>query len=45
MVFERLGESLDDALKQNGYRPFAMSQIRQWAKDLLGALDFIHRAG
>ncbi|CAI5702231.1 unnamed protein product [Peronospora effusa] len=42
MVFERLGCSLYDYLKNHDYKPFPMHCIRAYAWQLLTSLEFIH---
>nr|CCA22090.1 serine/threonine protein kinase putative [Albugo laibachii Nc14] len=42
MVFERLGCSLYDYLKNHDYKPFPLESIRAYAWQLLVALDYIH---
>lgn len=42
MVFERLGCSLYDYLKNHDYKPFPIQCIRAYAWQLLKALEFIH---
>uniref|UniRef100_K3WAZ2 Protein kinase domain-containing protein n=1 Tax=Globisporangium ultimum (strain ATCC 200006 / CBS 805.95 / DAOM BR144) TaxID=431595 RepID=K3WAZ2_GLOUD len=42
MVFERLGCSLYDYLKNHDYKPFPLHCIRAYAWQLLTALEFIH---
>jgi dual-specificity kinase/CDC-like kinase len=42
MVFESLGLSLYDFLKRHNYQPFPMVCIRDFAKQLLEALEFLH---
>lgn len=43
MVFEIYGLSLFDFLKKNRYRPFELSQIQDFAKQLLEAVAFLHK--
>ena len=45
LVFERLGRSLYDFLKMNDYRPFPMFCVRDFSRQLLQALDFLHGFG
>ncbi|RLN47363.1 hypothetical protein BBJ28_00015487 [Nothophytophthora sp. Chile5] len=42
MVFERLGGSLYDYLKNHDYKPFPLHCIRAYAWQLLTSLEFIH---
>jgi dual-specificity kinase/CDC-like kinase len=42
LVFECLGPSLYDFLKQHDYRPFPLYCVRDFARQLLDALDFLH---
>lgn len=42
MVFESLGLSLYDFLKRHNYQPFPMVCIRDFAQQLLEALEFLH---
>lgn len=43
MVFERLGCSLYDYLKNHDYKPFPLYCIRAYAWQLLTALEYCHR--
>lgn len=43
MVFERLGCSLYDYLKNHDYKPFPIRCIRAYAWQLLTALEYCHR--
>lgn len=45
LVFERLGRSLYDFLKMNDYKPFPMFCVRDFSRQLLEALDFLHGFG
>ena len=45
MVFEKLGPSLYDWLKQQRYRPFPLICVRDFAKQLLETLEFLHSFG
>ena len=45
LVFECLGRSLYDFLKGHDYRPFPLFCVRDFARQLLEALDFIHKLG
>jgi serine/threonine protein kinase len=45
MVFESLGPSLYDFLKKHKYCGFPMICVRDFAKQLLEALEFLHSAG
>ncbi|KAL7518368.1 hypothetical protein ACHAWX_003205 [Stephanocyclus meneghinianus] len=45
LVFERLGRSLYDFLKAHNYRPFPMFCVRDFSRQLLEALDFLHGFG
>ena len=42
MVFESLGPSLYDFVKRHKYQPFPMVCVRDFARQLLETLDFIH---
>jgi len=42
LVFECLGRSLYDFLKSHDYRPFPLYCVRDFARQLLDALDFLH---
>ena len=42
MVFERLGPSLYDFLKRQKYQPFPLSCCRDFARQLLETLEFLH---
>ena len=42
MVFEKLGPSLYDWLKAQNYRPFPMECVRDFAKQLLETVEFLH---
>jgi dual-specificity kinase len=42
MVFERLGPSIYDALRRNGYRPFPLALARAFARQILAAVAFMH---
>ncbi|KAG0067850.1 dual specificity protein kinase kns1, partial [Podila epicladia] len=43
MVFELLGQSIYDWLKDNTFCPFPPNQIQQFAKQLLTSVAFLHR--
>lgn len=45
MVFESLGPSLYDFLKKRNYCGFPMICVRDFARQLLEALEFLHSAG
>ena len=45
LVFERLGKSLYDVLKMNNYHPFPMFCVRDFSRQLLEALEFLHGFG
>lgn len=45
LVFECLGKSLYDFLKMHDYRPFPMFCVRDFARQLLEAIDFLHGFG
>jgi serine/threonine protein kinase len=45
LVFECLGRSLYDYLKMHDYQPFPMYCVRDFSRQLLEALDFIHGFG
>ena len=42
MVFEKLGPSLYDFLRRNDYQPFPLSVVQSVARQLLGAVAFMH---
>lgn len=42
LVFESLGPSLYDYLKRNEYQPFPMSYVRDFSRQLLEAIEFLH---
>ncbi|CAB9530250.1 Probable dual specificity protein kinase madd-3 [Seminavis robusta] len=42
LVSESLGPSLFDVLKRNNYKPFPFQQVRDYALQLLEAVDFLH---
>ncbi|ORX58914.1 kinase-like protein [Hesseltinella vesiculosa] len=42
MVFELLGKSIFDFLKQNHFKPFPLAHIQQFAKQLLSSIAFVH---
>jgi serine/threonine protein kinase len=43
LVFESLGRSLYDYLKANDYRPFPYAMVVDFARQLLAAVDFLHK--
>jgi len=45
LVFECLGRSLYDFMKEHKYRPFPFYCVREFARQLLDALDFLHGFG
>ena len=45
LVFECLGRSLYDFLKRHDHRPFPLFCVRDMARQLLEALDFLHGFG
>jgi dual-specificity kinase len=45
MVFERLGPSLYDVIKKNGYRGFNYDLIRVFFKQILESIGFLHEIG
>lgn len=45
MVFEKLGPSLYDFQKRQKYRPFPLMCVRDFAKQLLETLEFLHSFG
>jgi len=45
LAFECLGKSLYDFLKMHDYRPFPMFCVRDFSRQLLEALDFLHGFG
>ena len=42
LVFEPLGKSLYDFIKDNGYKGFDIMQIKEIAKKSLLAIEFLH---
>ena len=42
LVFESLGPSLYDYLKRNKYQPFPMNYVRDFSRQLLEAIEFLH---
>ena len=42
LVFESLGPSLYDILKRNKYQPFPMKYVRDFSRQLLEAIEFLH---
>ncbi|EFN58884.1 hypothetical protein CHLNCDRAFT_140792 [Chlorella variabilis] len=42
MVFERLGPSLYDILRKNGYKPFPLAMAQAFARQLLQSVSFMH---
>eukprot|EP00850_Spirogloea_muscicola_P004530 SM000019S05074 [mRNA] locus=s19:737735:741346:- [translate_table: standard] len=42
MVFERLGPSLYDFLRKNNYRPFTVDQAREFSRQLLESVAYMH---
>ena len=42
LVFESLGPSLYDILKQNEYQPFPVNYVRDFSRQLLEAIEFLH---
>lgn len=42
LVFEPLGKSLYDFIKDNGYKGFEISQVREIAIQALNAIEFLH---
>ena len=42
IVFEVLGKSVFDFLKDNGFTPFPLVHIQRMADDVLAALSFLH---
>ena len=45
LVFERMGSSLYDILKQNGYKGLPLSIVNDFAFDMLDAVAFLHKMG
>lgn len=43
LVFESLGRSLYDYLKSNDYQPFPFSMVISFTRQMLEALDFLHK--
>ena len=43
MTFDKLGPSLYDFLRRNNYRPFDLSFVQAFSKQLLEAVEFLHR--
>ena len=42
MIFDMLGKSLYDHMKQTGFRPFHPKEVMHFSRQLLEAVDFIH---
>lgn len=42
LVFESLGPSLYDILKRNKYQPFPINYVRDFSRQLLEAIEFLH---
>ncbi|XP_020260293.1 serine/threonine-protein kinase AFC2-like isoform X2 [Asparagus officinalis] len=42
IVFEKLGPSLYDFLRKNGYRPFPIDLVRELGRQLLESIAFMH---
>jgi dual-specificity kinase len=42
IVFEKLGASLYDFMRKNGYRPFPLDVVQHFARQLLHAVAFLH---
>lgn len=42
MVFRKLGSSLYDFLRRNGYRPFPLDVVQCFARQILSAVTFLH---
>ena len=42
LVFEPLGKSLYDFIKDNSYKGFEISQVREIARQSLQAIEFLH---
>jgi dual-specificity kinase len=42
IVFEKLGSSLYDFMRRNGYRPFPLDIVQHFARQLLRAIAFLH---
>ncbi|KAG1358928.1 serine/threonine-protein kinase AFC2 [Cocos nucifera] len=42
IVFEKLGPSLYDFLRKNGYRPFSIDLVRELGRQLLESVAFMH---
>lgn len=45
LVFERMGSSLYDLLKRNSYQGFPLHMVRDFARQLLDAVSFLHGMG
>jgi len=42
IVFEVLGKSVFDFLKDNGFTPFSVPHVQRIGDDILAALTFLH---
>ena len=42
IVFETLGKSLYDVIKQNRYKGFPVAQVQSFARQLFKAIGFMH---
>ena len=42
MVFDKLGHTLFDLLRKNGYRPFDLYHVQRFTKQLLESASFLH---
>ena len=42
MVFDLLGISLYDFMKENAFRPFELPEVQHFALQLMSALDYMH---
>jgi len=42
MVFDLLGISLYDFMKENAFRPFELPEVQHFAKQLMSALNYMH---
>lgn len=41
-VFERLGPSLFDFLRKNGYRPFPLGLVQQFVRQMIRSVKYLH---
>ncbi|EKX41499.1 hypothetical protein GUITHDRAFT_88400 [Guillardia theta CCMP2712] len=45
LVFDLLGMSMYDFLRQNSYRPFSLNEVQIFGKQILNAVSFLHNMG